>query len=266
MKALFSGKRLAYILALLLVIHSAAGQDYQVYGHETLSRGWIELKSWNKMVVQSQNQVEREEGFYSRKGLLLNSLELEYGLTEDLTIGGIVDFINSPHFPPDVYRFRASLRYRLFPKFERIIDPALYIEFYQPAGESQEPAEVETRLILERDIEDFRLILNPTAGMAIAGDAMRDGITASLFGGLYWRRYFLVQPGAEYYGRYGPVTEFKEYNATEAAFAVVRFNLFRGFQWRWGFGAGLTRNEDDFIIKTALKYKFETLRPSEQVW
>ncbi|MGA9326804.1 MAG: hypothetical protein WBV11_09815 [Salegentibacter sp.] len=240
-------------------------QYYRVYGWETPKRGWMELTLWNKGIVNSDLTFEREGQEFSREGLFLHSAEVEYGVTDKFAVGVYGDFRNSGDTDLQFYRFRAVARYSLFSKFERFFNTALYLEYYLPSSNVPDPAEVEMRLILQKDIGDFRLKLNPAVSMDTSGEEVKEGINGNFFSGIYWRRYYPVQLGVEYYGRYGQIRHLPPASEQEQVlFGVVDLRFFRGFKWQLGAGTGLTQGSDDFLVKSILTYEFGTIRPSRQ--
>ena len=250
---------------LTLLSFSAKAQYYRVYGWETPKRGWVELTVFNKGVLNSDLEFERNGQSYSKDGLWLHSAEVEYGVTGRFAVGLYGDFRNASEADLAFYRFRAVARYSFFSKFSRFFNPALYLEYYIPSKNVPESSEVEMRLILQKDLGDFRLKLNPAISMDTSGEEVKEGLNANFFGGIYWRRFYLVQPGVEYYGRYGQLRDMPPAKEQEQVlFGTLNFNLFRGFQWQLAAGTGMTSGSDDFIFKSILVYEFGTIRPSRQ--
>ena len=250
---------------LLLLSFSVKAQYYRVYGWETPRRGWVELTVWNKAVLDSDLEFERNGEMFSRDGLWLHSAEVEYGVTDRFAVGMYGDFRNASDADFAFYRFRAVARYSLFSKFSRFFSPALYLEYYIPSKNVAESSELEMRLILQKDLGDFRLKLNPAISAETSGEEVQEGLSANFFGGIYWRRYYTAQLGVEYYGRYGQLRDMPPAKEQEQIlFGVVNLNLFRGFQWQLGAVTGLTDGSDNFIFKSILVYEFGTVRPSKQ--
>ena len=258
-------RRTGITVLLLLIAFSVKAQYYRIYGWETPTRGWVELTVWNKAVLNSDLNFERNGRSYSRDGLWLHSAEVEYGVTDRFAVGMYSDFRNASDADLAFYRFRAVARYSLFNKFSRFFSPALYLEYYIPSKNVSESSELEMRLILQKDLGDFRLKLNPAISTETSGEEVQEGLSGNLFAGLYWRRFYTGQLGIEYYGRYGLIRNMPPAKEQEQVlFGVVNLNLFRGFQWQLGAGAGLTDASDNFLFKSILVYEFGTVRPSKQ--
>jgi len=257
--------KILFFLVLGLCTSSMSAQYYRVYGWETPQKGWLEIMLWNKNVAKSDLTFEQNGNDYSSQGLYLHSVEVEYGVTDRFTVGMYGDFRNSSDVSLSYYRFRAVARYALFTKYQRFFDTALYLEYYQPSKDVEDPSEMEMRLILQKDLGDFRLMLNPTISKDISGEEVKDGVNGNFFGGIYWRRYYAIQLGAEYYGRYGQIRDLLPSAEQEhVVFGVADLKFFKGFNWQLGVGAGLNSGSDDLIIKSIITYEFSTLRPSKQ--
>lgn len=249
----------------MILSFSINAQYYRIYGWETPKTGWVELTLLNKSIIDSELNIIRNQQSYSKDGLWLHSAEVEYGVTDRFAVGMYGDFRSTSEADLQFYRFRAVARYSFFSKFSRFFNTALYLEYYLPSKNVPEPSEIEMRLILEKDIGDFRLKLNPAVSKDVSGEEVKEGLNANFFSGLYWRRFYILQPGIEYYGRYGQLRDSPPATEQEQVlFGVVNLNLFRGFQWQLGAGAGLTDGSDDFLFKSILIYEFGTVRPSKQ--
>ena len=118
-----------------------------------------------------------------------------------------------------------------------------------------------------KDMGDFRLSLNPALEKALSGEEMQSSMETDLYAGLYWRRYFLAQPGVEYYGKFGEVKELPgQQDQPHELFGVLNMHFLRGMMLQVGAGHGLTDGSDQWVGKVDLRYEFETLKPGEQAW
>lgn len=241
--------------------------SYRVYGWETLRRGWVEAMVWNIGFLESDRSFFWNEELHPKDQLFFHSAEVAYGVTDRFTVGAYGDFRNSPETNLRFFRFRAVARYRLFGAFSRVFRPTIYLEYYLPNAKSGESAELESRLILERDFNDFRLLLNPAVSFDLSGEDVKEGVNGNFYAGLYWRRYFFLQPGIEYYGRYGELQEWpNQSERPHLLFLNLTLQPTPGLKWELGGGKGLTSGSDDYIIKSILTYEFQTLRPSKQAY
>jgi hypothetical protein len=260
------GRRLILALGLLVLPARARAQFFKVYDWETPPRAWTEPALWTTWVARSGVEYDGFGGEGSREGLWAHRAEVEYGVSDRLAVAAYADLQNSPDDGTLRYTgARIEARYRLFDRYQMLFDPALYLEYSAPRESSGEPQELEGRLILQRDWEDLRLLLNPAVTTALSGDAMRDGLRGALFSGLYYRRFYHVQPGVEYYAEFGPLSspDSRE-DQDHRIFPALRIRIGNGFLWDLGVGFGLTRASDDLTVKSILQWELPTLRPSKQ--
>lgn len=256
----------AVLAALLLLAGRAEAQFFKVYPWETPPRGWAEPALWTTWVASSDAPYTSFGGSGSREGLVAHSVEMEYGVSDRLAVAAYVDFENAPDGGAFRYtRSRLEARYRLFDKYQMLFDPALYVEYYFPRESFGEPDELEVRLILQRDLGDLRLLLNPTLGKAMSGDEVQEGVEGELSSGIYYRRSYFIQPGIEYYANVGPLRNPSPRDEQRhRIFPTATIRAGRGFRWELGVGFGLNDASDRVLFKSMLSYEFMTLRPSKQ--
>lgn len=238
---------------------------YQVYGWETLPAGWVEPALWTTAIVNSDLSEQHFGKTLPRDGLMAHELELAYGMTDRLTLEAYADFTDPDGGSLEYSRFRFAGRYRLFGRYQRFFDTALYAEYTVPRQAYSNTEELETRIILQKDMGDFRLRLNPIFSKAMSGDQVDEGVEAGFAGGLYWRRHYRWQPGIEYYANYGPLQN-PTTTDSQPQMLFGTLDLHWGGSWRWhlGVGTGLTDGSDDLIATSIISYEFGTVRPSKQ--
>jgi len=155
-------------------------------------------------------------------------------------------------------RFRAVFfRYRFFNKGDHFFDPAIYLEYYIPSKEYKDYEELEIRLIFEKDIGNFIFDLNPMFEKKTSGSKPDEGLEFNYAMGLYYKKYRAIQPGIEYYGKYGEISHFKDFNAQRhIIFPTIDLRFGPGFHWHVGIGFGLSNASDDVTVKSIFSYKF----------
>ena len=188
------------------------------------------------------------------KGLLGNSVELEYGLFDHLEVSAYADFVSGPNQNINFTESHYSLMYRFSERFDHFINTALYAEYYFPRKAYSSSQEAELRLILDKDIEDFRIAADPYISKYTTGDESKS-LGYGLSAGAYYRRGNKVQPGIEYYANY------KE--KTAKLFPTVILYLTPRLIWNVGAGFGLNKQSDQFIIKSLLQVDLQAIRPSK---
>ncbi len=241
----------------------AQAQFYKVYEWETPMQGWAEPSLWNTYIAKADQTQTYFGRTVSQDKLWAHALELEYGLTDRFTIGAYADF-EDPHDADFEYvRTRFVGRYRFSNRYQRIFNPALYVEYYLPRSGFEDAEELETRLILERDFGDWRLALNPIVSKSTSGTAVNDSTQLGFAGGLYYRRHYGMQPGVELFSEFGPARDPSAWrDQKQIAFGTLNLRFANNWIWQVGVGKGLTRDSNDLTVKSILAYEFQTVRPS----
>jgi hypothetical protein len=249
--------------AILLVAGGIAANAqesfYRVYQYETPLVGWSEPAIWNTYIGKSDNAYGHGTAA-TRQGMWAHAAELEFGLTDHFSLAGYADFQDAPGLPPEYVQTRIEGRYRFAQAYEHFFDTAVYAEYYLPRKSFSNSQELETRLILQRDIEDWRIALNPIVSVATTGDEAGEAPNLQLAAGLYYRRHFHVQPGLEIYTDFGGIGHWNEQRYV--AMPVVDLHLKPGLVWEIGVGGGLTNASDRLVVKSILYYEFNAVRPS----
>lgn len=255
------------LAGLILSSHagSAAAQSLRVYQWETPRQGAAEVSLWNTHVNQSSQPYTGFDSQASREGLWTHTGELEYGMTDRFALGAYVDYQDPPGMGPQFTGTRFLARYRFFNRYQRFINPAIYLEYIVPRSSYSSAEELEARIILEKDLGDFRLVLNPLLSKAVSGDSVDEGMQLGMASGLYYRRYYAVQPGLELYSDFGPLSSLKSGSEqSQQLFPTLDLRFARNLVWNVGVGFGLTDSSDDVTVKSILTYTFDTLSPSQQ--
>ena len=232
------------------------GQDllYRVYQVETPYQGHLNANFWTTGIINSPASNEHFGKMLPDKGLLGSSLELEYGLFDHVELSAYADFVSGPNQNFMFTKSHYSLMYRIGERFDHFINMAVYAEYYLPRKSYAGSQEAELRLILDKDIEDFRIAANPYLSKYTTGEEDKKpefGLSA----GIYYRRGNKVQPGLEYYANY------KE--NTGVLFPTVVLYFTPRLIWNVGAGFGLTDGSDRFIIKSLLQVDLQVIRPSK---
>jgi hypothetical protein len=239
-------------------------QRYTVYEWEGPMDGWVEPALHDYAVPRSTRTYDHFGKTVTEAGVTAHSLEVEYGLTDRFTMSAYADFESAHSIPLTYTAARVVGRYRFSNRYQRFFNPAVYVEYTAPRSKYDANNEIETRFILERDVEDVRILLNPRVAFAL-GDTTNEGPQAGFSGGVRWRRYYAVQPGVELhseFGRLGQGLPVHEQQHVLMPTATIRFA--RAFTWELGAGFGLTHATDQLSLKSILHYEFQTVRPSHQ--
>lgn len=232
---------------------------FEVQQYDQPFAGWFEATLFDTYVPSS---AQREQHFgmdLPRKAFWAHSLELAYGVTDRLTLGAYADVTDPGGANARYAQTRLLARYRFSERQELFFNPALYVEYYLPRG-GYGDRELETRLILDKDLNDFRVVLNPTLSVTTSGDKAWGAPSIGLSGGVYYRRGATFQPGIEYVADYGAWNRHE--NTKQYVLPTVDIALTRNLTWHIGAGFGLTSGSDHVVIESQLRFEGDLLRPS----
>lgn len=258
---------IAAAATLSAVPHAHAQNDDRVYLWETPPEANVELSLLHVGVIESS---VHERGFgenqaKSRAGHQFSSLEAEYGLTDRWTASVYGDFELSSSGAFRYTGIRAETRYRLFDRYTRLVDTALSFEFDAPRPDSGEGQAFEARLIMSRDFGDFRAIVNPRFELPLTGDEAGEGVMLGVASGVYFRRWWRVQPLLEYFATFGRIVRpARAAEQRHVLYPGVRVRLASRFDALATVGVGLTESSDRLSARLLVTYEFETIPPSER--
>ena len=237
----------------------------RVYAWETPPQGWLELTLWETVITHSKLPYRHFGLTTDRARLWAQSLEAEYGLTDQFSVAVYGDFEKPDDHALAFSRGRVEARYRLFGRRQRLVDPALYVEYYFPRAKYDAPEQLEARLILERDIGDFRVGVNPVFGKALSGEEVKERTYLGVAAGTYYRRLWRLQPGLELFWNTGQLGSTPPVSRHWVILSPsIDLNLHQSLSWHVAAGIGLTDGSDRFLVRSYLTYQFETVRPSSQ--
>lgn len=230
----------------------ASQSFYRVYQYDTPLAGWSEPTLWTTYIPRSRSGYNHFGKSLEREGLTAYSLEWEYGATDHASIAAYLDFEDPHNAPLRFTRGRIEARYRFHQRYEHFFNTAVYAEYYLPRKSYSRSQELETRVILDHDFNDFRVALNPILSIETTGNPDKR-VNPSFAGGVYYRRRYLAQPGLEIYD------DFR--NKQHVIFPTLDLRV-GGLWWHVGMGLGLTHASDNLTFKSILTYEFNSIRPT----
>jgi hypothetical protein len=250
-----AGFVLAGLLGLAL---PAQALDFKVYPYNTPSEGEVELAYWWTTFVKSDKSYDYFGKRLDKQGLQQHSVEIEYGMTDNWTIAGYADFEKPKDGEFKYVQARAVMsRYRFFEQGERFIDGAVEIEYYLPYKKYSDAEKIETRVILEKDIGQVSIMLNPIFEKDVSGPDVGEGMEFEYAAGLYYRATPLLTPGLEFYGVMGELSNMKPKDQQEHyVFPRLGVKLGHRLKFDLGYGFGLTKASDDQVIKAIVELEF----------
>ncbi|MFI5323753.1 MAG: hypothetical protein ACHQ6U_09535 [Thermodesulfobacteriota bacterium] len=235
--------------------------EFEVYPYMTEGPGSLEFELLNGFVAKGHNQPGEgiSSGIYPSQSMLLNSLEITYGLTDHIEAAVYLDLA----LPEDQsYQYTGSkyrLRGRLFEKGELPIDLGWYaeLEWHRTPQFDDNKLEFELRPIMEKDLGRFTVDVEPKFEKTLSGADQGKGVELGYVAGLYYRWLPKLSPGLEFYGGSGFIGNLEPLNEQQQyAFAVLwGKDLPGGIKYNCGLGAGLTSGSDRVIVKCNIEFE-----------
>lgn len=249
-----TGKYALPLLWLLMAGFRVAGQDYfyKVYGYETVARGHVGLQLRNGCIPPVSGMPVGHMG--SRGTVWAHSAGMGLGITDHLEVGAYADFLKSGNEQLSYMQSHFSALYRFGQRYDHFINIGLYAEYYIPASSFSHSQQAGLRLIMDKDLGDIRLVLNPMVSVYTTGGedrALQPGVAA----GMYYRRFRVVQPGVEYFSNF-------RYSLA-SLFPVVNIFITPRIVWNIGTGFGLGPEAEKLTLKSMLQFDVQALRPSQ---
>lgn len=249
------------VFLLLAWAMAATAQEnfYRVYQYETPLAGWAEPTIWNTYIAKSSNAYGHGLDV-SRQGLWAHSAEFEMGATDHLSVSAYADFLDPLGAPPEFAQARVETRYHFADAYEHFFDTAIYAEYYFPRTSFSASQQLELRTILQKDLGDYRLVVNPVLTIPTAGSSAGQAPELGIDTGLYYRRRARVQPGFELYSSFGLIGTWKQQRYV--VMPVADIYLSKGLVWEIGVGGGLSGPSDRLVVKSLLYYEFNAVVPT----
>jgi len=250
--------KIALCAFIFLPLFSSA-QFYKVYPYMTAEAGEKELVYWFS-AIGSDHQYSFFGDLVDRQGLIAHSIELEYGLSNTWTAGLYLDFEQPKGQELKHIKTKALMFHgRFWEKGERPVDLGLYVEYILPRKEYKNAEQIEIKCILEKDFRFNSFVLNPTFEKNISGPDVDEGVEFALNGGWYYRENLKIQPGIEFYTKWGELKELTPFDQSRTyIFPAVDFifGTKGNITWHTGAGFGLTNPADNFVFKSILSIGF----------
>lgn len=230
-----------------------ATREFKVYTSKTAPEGEMEISFWNNYTSSSPLPYSFLGNPISKEGLMEYSLELEYGVTDRLTIEGYGDYEQPRGESLQYVGAKAVLaRYHIFEEDERFWDTSIYLEYSLPTESYNPSEELEARLLLEKAVNRWTVRLNPIFSKPVSGPEVAGGVEFGYAAGIYWRNFHYFVPALEVFGDLGELKNTpKHLHYIFPGFAV---NFGSGWKWESGVGFGLTSDSDRLIIKNIISY------------
>ena len=167
--------------------------SYQIYQFETPYQGHVALKSLDTYIGNSDLKNEHFDKMIKDENLWGHSFEAEFGILDHLEVDAYADFATPQHGNFSFAQTHFSALYRLGERFDNFVNIAFYGEYYIPSKSYSTSQEAEFRLILDKDLGDFRIVANPNISKYTTGDEDKK-LHLGLDAGFITEEYLLYNP------------------------------------------------------------------------
>ncbi len=232
---------------------------YQVYQYGTPAMGRLYPTFWTTYVTKGDGAHEHFHNGQSPAALAAWSTELDYGVTDRLSLGTYFDVQARHGSEPQFTGGQIESQYRFRDADDLPVNLAVSGKYYIPLKNYNRSQELELRLIVEKERQNFRFDLNPKLNISTTGPRAGSGPRLGLDAAVAWRRFFHAQPALEYYSNYGAISHSTGGKDIEQLlFPTIDFRLGHNLDWKVGAGIGLNADASDLIlVKSSLTYQFQ---------
>jgi hypothetical protein len=253
---------LRYLSVIVISLVCATGAlaqgnyEIQVYGSDLIPRGVTMTEFHTNFTVSGTKGVV--DGVLPTNHALHETLEITHGWNEWFETGlyqftslqshGSYQWVGSHIRPrvavPESYQWPVGL--------------SLSFEVgYQRAAFSADTWTLEIRPIVDKKIGRLYAAFNPTLDRSFHGPSTSQGLVFSPNVKFSYDVTKKVAFGLEYYGSYGPVTNWDPLRDQEQQFVpAVDIDFGKNWEFNFGVGVGVTQATDHLLVKAILGYRF----------
>jgi hypothetical protein len=250
---------LLVLIALIFVAHSARAQDnyeIQVYGSDTVPKHDTMVEFHTNFTVEGSKTIQ--DGVLPSNHAVHETLEITHGFTDWFETGFYVFTSIQPDggwmWVGDHIRPRVAVPER----WRWPIGVSISQEFgYQQRTFSTDTWSYELRPILDKKIGPWYFAFNPAFEKSVHGENVHKGFEFSPAFKLSYDFTKKISGGFEYYGAFGPVTEFDPaHEQQHQFFPSIDLNLAPQWEVNFGVGVGVTGSTDHLIVKGIIGRRF----------
>jgi hypothetical protein len=227
--------------------------EFEVYPYQTLERGMVELESLNSVVAKGHRSGDSgtSGGTLPSQSMWRTAFELTYGLTDRIETAAYLNLAKASGHGLQYAGSKFRLRGGLFDQGRLPLDLGWYMELdsHRVPNFDDQKLELELRPIIQRDVGNFSIMLNPIFEKVLDGHDRHKGFEFGYAAGIYYRWISSLSPGIEFYGGIGNIDGTDPAKQQHYIFPVIRGALSHGIEYQFGAGFGLTRGSDPVILK-----------------
>jgi hypothetical protein len=254
------------LLALLAFSQAATAQDnyeIQVYGSDTVPPGHIMVELHSNFTVEGSTTPV--DGVLPTNHALHETVELTQGFTDWFETGFYI--FTSVQSDGHWYWVGDHIRPRIrVPEsWHWPVGVSLSNEIgYQRREFFPDTWTREIRPIVDRQLGRWYLSFNPALDRAFHGPGVNRGVEFSPNAKASFNFTKRIAGGLEYYGAYGPLTDFDPVGQQQQqVFPVIDVDFGPQWEFNFGVGFGLTNSTDHLIVKCILGRRFDWHRTKD---
>jgi len=252
----FAGRVLLGGMSLLLgqAAYALNYFELETYPYQTASRGEVELENFTAYTRRGSQDAPMPD---NNTGLVRNSLEVTYGVTDKTEVAGYVDYSRARGAGDwDLHGSRAHLRTRFAEKGEWPVDLGLYAEAEFPRHDVND-LEFELRGIVEKDVDRWTFDLNPIFERTLKGVEKEEGTELHYAASAIYRLNERWHPRLDLFGDFGPLRHFESRDEqTHLVSPAVDILFGHGLSASLGVAYGQTPASEQQLLRARIEWEF----------
>jgi len=243
--------------AALLLSHAAHALNYfelEVYPYKTAAQGEVELENFTTYTRRGTQDAPVPD---NNQGLVRNSMEVTYGVTDKTEVAGYVDYSRARGQGDwDLKGSRAHVRTRFAEKGDLPVDLGLYAEVEFPRKDDND-AEFELRGIIEKDLGRWTLDINPIFEKVLKGVEKNEGWELQYAASVIYRLDERWHPRLDFFGDFGTLRDFEGRDEQKHLISPAVDIMFgHGLSAGFGIAYGQTKATEQQLVRARVELEF----------
>ena len=248
---------LLVFVATAVMVRAQDNYEIQVYGSELAAPGSTFFEIHSNFTVDGSKKVE--DVVLPSNHAEHETLEITHGFTDWFETGFYVFSSIQPDGGWQWVGDHIRPRIAIPEKWHWPVGLSLSNEIgYQRRAFSTDTWTWEMRPIIDKKAGPWYLSFNPTFDRSLHGETVNQGFTFSPNFKFSYDFTPKIAGGLEYYGAFGPATEFLPADQQEHQFfPAIDLNVSPKWEINFGVGVGVTRSTDHLIVKGIIGRRFD---------
>lgn len=236
--------------------HAQDNYEIQVYGYDQVEPHHTMLELHTNFTFQGSKTSEN--GLLPTNHQLHETIEITHGFSDWFETGFYIFTSSANGQGVQWVGDHIRPRVRIPRKWNWPVGLSLSNEIgYQRRKFSTDTWTWEMRPIIDKQLGRWYFSFNPVFDRSFHGDSVHQGVTFSPDFKLSYDFTKKITGGFEYYGAFGPATDFLPTGEQQHQFfPTVDLNLSPNWEVNFGLGVGVTHSTDHLIAKIILGYRF----------